>query len=487
MSSLKSIVTRFPPSPTGFLHVGSLRTALYNYLFAKQNKGKFIIRIEDTDRERYVEGAVENLIKTLKWAGLEYNEGPDIGGPHGPYIQSQRLELYREYAQKLIQNHHAYYCFCTKERLENMRKSQEAKKLAPKYDRYCLNLSKEEIEKNIHQSVSHVIRQKIPEKTIHFRDIVRGELTFEASTLDDQILLKSDGYPTYHLANVVDDHLMEVTHVIRGEEWLPSTPKHILLYEACEWTPPQFAHLPLLLNPDKTKLSKRQGDVAVEDYIQKGYLKEALLNFVALLGWHPTEDEEILSMEDLLRKFSLEKVQKGGAIFNREKLDWLNGVYIRKLSTEELAKRIHPIIEKEAWFHDDPKFKEYVKLIQERLKTLSEAPNMLKCFFIKHHKYDLALFENEKMKVDRGIAKKSLEEAKKMMEENEIDYKSEESIKAHLLNLALKMQIKNGQLLWPLRVSLTNEVYSPGVFEMIHILGKEKTLQRIHDALGAMA
>lgn len=487
MSSQKSIVTRFPPSPTGFLHVGSLRTALYNYLFAKQNKGKFIIRIEDTDRERYIEGAVENLIKTLQWAGLEYDEGPDIDGPHCPYIQSQRLELYREHAKKLIQNHHAYYCFCSKEQLENMRKNQEAKKMAPKYDRHCLDLSAEEVKKNIHKGVPYVIRQKIPTKAVHFQDIVRGDLTFEASTLDDQILLKSDGYPTYHLANVVDDHLMEVTHVIRGEEWLPSTPKHILLYEAFEWTPPQFAHLPLLLNPDKTKLSKRQGDVAVEDYIQKGYLKEALLNFVALLGWHPKEDEEILSMDDLLKKFSLEKVQKGGAIFNKEKLDWLNGIYIRKLSQEELTERIRPCIEKESWFHDDPKLKEYVKLIQERLKTLNEAPNMLKCFFVKHHKYDLTLFENEKMKVDRAIAKKSLEEAKKMIEESEIDYESEESIKAHLLNLALKMQIKNGQLLWPLRVALTNESYSPGVFELIRIFGKETTLQRIHDALGTMA
>ncbi|MBI2464498.1 glutamate--tRNA ligase [Candidatus Peregrinibacteria bacterium] len=518
-----TVITRFPPSPTGFVHIGSLRTALYNYLFTKQQKGKLIIRIEDTDQTRQVDGAVENLLKTLKWAGIEYDEGPvlkekhivtndhiftnDKGqitkplstdvknnkqsdmyghleekGSHGPYIQSKRLDLYKKYAQELIEKGHAYYCFCTKERLEEMRKKQESLKLAPQYDRFCLKLDKKEIENNLKKGISCVIRQKIPNGNIEFNDIIRGHVTFATQTLDDQILIKSDGFPTYHLANVVDDHLMEVTHVIRGEEWLPSTPKHIHLYQALGWNLPIFAHLPLLLNPDKSKLSKRQGDVAVEEFIEKGYLRDALINFIALLGWHPTENEEIYTLNDLIEKFSLKRVQKAGAVFNKEKLDWMNSVYIKKLSIEELAQLIVPYLQKESWYRENPNILKYIQLIRERLKILSEAPGMLKFFFLDHLKYDVTLFENAKMKVDKNMAKNSLQFANDTLKNHEF-WEKDEDLKVPLLSIVEKLQIKNGQLLWPLRVALTNEAFSPGVFELLAAYGKEKSLQRISEAL----
>ncbi|OGU35790.1 MAG: glutamate--tRNA ligase, partial [Ignavibacteria bacterium GWA2_36_19] len=292
---------RFAPSPTGYLHVGGLRTALYNYLFAKHNNGKFILRIEDTDRNRYVESAVDNLIKALKWAGLQYDEGPDIGGIFEPYIQSQRLEIYKKHTDELIAKGEAYYCFCTPERLKNLKEEQEKKKLPQtKYDKHCLNLSTSEIENNLSNKIPYVVRLNVlPDQKIIFCDAIRNRVEFDSNNVDDQVLIKSDGYPTYHLANVVDDHLMKITHVIRGEEWISSTPKHVLLYDAFGWERPTFAHLPLLLNPDRSKLSKRQGDVAVEEYRDKGYLKEALINFVALLGWNAGDDREFYYLNEL--------------------------------------------------------------------------------------------------------------------------------------------------------------------------------------------
>jgi len=331
---MENIRVRFAPSPTGYLHVGGLRTALYNYLFAKKNNGKFILRIEDTDRKRYVEGAVENLIKVLKWAGLKYDEGPDIGGNFGPYMQSERLETYMKYAKELIDKGDAYYCFCTPERLDTLRKEQEKQKLPQaKYDKHCINLSKTEIDEKLKSGIPYVIRLNVqPDQKISFDDIIRGHIEFNSSNVDDQVLIKSDGYPTYHLAVVVDDHLMEISHVIRGEEWLSSTPKHVLLYNAFGWELPHFAHLPLLLNPDKSKLSKRQGDVAVEDYRDKGFLKDALINFVALLGWNAGDDQEFYYIDSLIEKFSLERVNKAGAVFDLQKLNWLNAEHLSKKS-----------------------------------------------------------------------------------------------------------------------------------------------------------
>ena len=329
---------RFAPSPTGYLHVGGLRTALYNYLFAKHNNGTFILRIEDTDRNRYVEGAVENLIGALKWAGLEFDEGPEAGGDYGPYMQSQRLDIYKKYADELILKGKAYYCFCTPERLLGLRKEQEKQKLPQtKYDKHCLHLSKEEIENNLTSGIPKIVRLNVESnQTIKFDDIIREHIEFESNNVDDQVLIKSDGYPTYHLANVVDDHFMKITHVIRGEEWLSSTPKHVLLYDAFGWERPVFAHLPLLLNPDRSKLSKRQGDVAVEDYRDKGFINEALVNFVALLGWNAGDDKEFYYMDDLINNFSLERVNKAGAVFDLQKLNWLNAEHLRKKSSQEL-------------------------------------------------------------------------------------------------------------------------------------------------------
>ncbi|EKD64084.1 MAG: hypothetical protein ACD_51C00073G0001 [uncultured bacterium] len=489
------LTTRFAPSPTGFLHVGGLRTALYSYLFARQNKGKFILRIEDTDQKRYVEGATESLINTLNWFGLEYEEGPELHdnkivekGPSGPYFQSARTEIYKKYAEELLAHGHAYRCFCTEERLTQMREKQTAQKLAPMYDRACLSLSAQEIEEKMKKGEAYVIRQKMSyEQKIVFEDTIRGHMEFDPKNIDDQVLIKSDGFPTYHLANVVDDHLMGVTHVIRGEEWLPSTPKHIALYQALGWQHPIFAHLPLLLNPDKTKLSKRQGDVAAEDYIKKGYLREAIINFIALLGWNPGTTDEFFTLEELIEKFSIDRVQKAGAVFNLEKLNWLNGHYIRQKSPEELAKLITPTLPD--WYKNSPyKDEKYllkaIKIIQTRLETLTQSAEMLKFFFVTDVEFRRDLLLSEKMKVDAAIAKLALEESLKALESlPESDFETEEKIKAVLTEVIQKNNLKNGQVLWPIRVALTGEQYSPGTFEVIIGLGKEISLKRIREYL----
>lgn len=490
------IRTRFAPSPTGFVHIGSLRTTLYNYLFSRKNKGKFILRIEDTDQTRIVPGAVENLIKTLKWAGLSYDEGPEIGGNFGPYIQSQRLELYKKYAQELLEKGAAYRCFCTPQRLEEMRREQEAHKAPPRYDRHCLKLSKSEIEKLVAANTPYVIRQKIPDphtgdEDVTWNDLVRGEVSFKYETIDDQVLVKSDGYPTYHLANVTDDHLMEITHVIRGEEWLSSTPKHILLYRAFGWKTPAFAHLPLLLNKDRTKLSKRQGHVAVEEYIKEGYLPEAVLNFIALLGWHPggDETEEVFTLEQLAEKFSLEKVHKGGAVFDLEKLDWMNWQWRRRKFEQmpgEKTDKLIALCEEflPAEYKKDKKFlgRCLITVEEKTVKQPKETQKHIEFYFKDKIAADPALIANPKMKVDRQIAKKALAETIKTLESfNGAD--DQNLIKELLIGVVAKLGLKNGQVLWPVRVALTGEQFSPGVFEVIWALGKEKTINRLKSYL----
>ena len=326
------VKVRFAPSPTGYLHIGGLRTALYNYLFAKNNHGKMLLRIEDTDQSRLVEGAIEGLIHSMNWAEIYHDEGPFIEegqikqkGDNGPYIQSQRLEIYNQYIKQLLDNGWAYHCFCSKERLDELREEQSRKGQTPKYDGHCRDLTKEKVQEKIEAGMEYVIRLKLPEnRLVAFDDIVRGHIVVNTEDLDDQVLIKSDGYPTYHFAVIVDDHLMGITHVIRGEEWLPSTPKHVLLYEAFGWEAPKFVHLPNILNRDRKKLSKRHGDVAVEDFIRKGYLPEALINFIALLGWSPGIDQEIFSMDELIELFDLKRVNKSGAIFDINKLNWMN-------------------------------------------------------------------------------------------------------------------------------------------------------------------
>lgn len=476
-----TVVTRFAPSPTGYLHVGGLRTALYAYLFARQNKGKFILRIEDTDQKRYVEGAVESLQNALKFFDLNWDEGP--------IFQSHRTEIYQKYAQQLLESGKAYRCFCTSEELDAMREQQAKLKIAPKYDRRCLELAPEKAAEKLAAGIPFVIRQLIPYKDIDFHDVIRGDMHFHGKDIDDQVLIKSDGLPTYHLANVVDDHEMEVTHVIRGEEWLPSTPKHLWLYEAFGWTPPIFAHLPLLLNPDRSKLSKRQGDVAAEDFVAKGYLKEAMINFIAFLGWNPGTEEEIFSLEDLVQRFSLDRVQKAGAVFNLEKLDWLNGHYLRAKSPEEMETLILPLLEKEEWYKPEllaalapEQKKAIVTSVQTRMKVLNDGPVMLKPFLLDKLDYKRDLFFSEKMKVDEATVKLALENAIPALEALE-NYDEEEAIKTALVDVIAKLGLKNGQVLWPLRVALTNEEYSPGVFELCRIMGKDLTLKRLKAAL----
>lgn len=479
---MNEIRTRFAPSPTGYLHVGGLRTALYNFLFARKNNGKFILRIEDTDRSRYVEGAVENLINTLKWCDLIYDEGPDVGGPYGPYIQSQRLEIYKQHAEELVKKGHAYYCFCTPERLAQIREEQLRLKVPQvKYDKHCLKLSQDEIAQKLEQNTPYVIRLNVPEnQVVRFFDIIREEVEFETNNIDDQVLLKSDGYPTYHLANVVDDHLMKVSHVIRGEEWLPSTPKHILLYDFFGWEKPQFAHLPLLLNPDRSKLSKRQGDVAVEEYRAKGYLKEALINFVALLGWNAGDDQEFYYLNELIEKFSLERVNKSGAVFDLNKLLWLNGEHIRKKSVEELLPMLKEELQKSKYasqnFSD-----EYLKLViasmHERIDFVHEIITKSYYFFEKPTSY-------EEKAIQKNWKSETPEQLKLLINEFEkIENPTKEKYEEVLSKVAEQLNVGKGKLIHPLRLALTGTSAGPGIFDIIYILGKDEVKERVLKAI----
>lgn len=474
MSSAKPIITRFPPSPTGFLHVGGLRTALYNYLVARQHKGKFFLRIEDTDQARIVPGAVEQLLTILDRFGLKRSN-------RRPMIQSQRLKIYRHHAQDLIDRQLGYYCFCSAERLEELKGKQRAHGLPPMYDGFCRNLNAETIQQRLAAHEPHVIRFAMPrtgQTTIP--DLVRGGVVFNNAILDDQIIIKTDGYPTYHLASVVDDHALGVTHVIRGEEWLSSTPKHIILYQAFEWTPPQFAHLPLLLNPDKTKLSKRQGDVAVEDYVAKGYLPEALLNFVLLLGWNPGTDQEIFSLAEMVNAFSLSTVNKSGAVFDTKKLDWLNSHYIRALAIPALAKLCRPYFEQAGIRANQKMVEKVVATEQQRIKTLAEIVDATRFFFEQPH-YDPQLLAWKGMSSeDAKINLKNLSnELEKITGKKWTAAYIEETIKKFIETNTLKV----GEMLWPMRVALCGRQNSPGPFEIADALGKPETLKRIDYAI----
>jgi len=473
---------RFAPSPTGYLHVGGLRTALYNYLYAKRFNGKFILRIEDTDRNRYVEGAVEKLIDSLKWCGLEFEEGPGKDGGFGPYTQSERLSIYKEHVDNLIAQGHAYYCFCTPERLEALREEQQRLKLPQaKYDKHCLSLSETEVKEKLASGAPFVVRLNVPaDKKIYFKDIVRGDVEFDSSVVDDQVLLKSDGYPTYHLANVVDDHLMAITHVIRGEEWLSSTPKHVLLYDFFGWDRPQFAHLPLLLNPDKSKLSKRQGDVAVEDYRDKGYLKEALVNFVALLGWTAGDDQEFYYLNELVEKFSLERVNKAGAVFNVEKLNWLNAEHLRKKSKEELIQLVKAEIPysdyKEILFSDE--------LISQIIDSMLERVSFAKEFLTKAEYLfkDFASYEDETVK--KRWKEDSSMLLKKFADKIEaIESPVKEDYEHALHKVAEENNVGNGKVIHPLRLAVSGVGGGPGVFDICKIIGKERVINRIYKAI----
>jgi len=471
------IRVRFAPSPTGFLHIGGLRTCFYNWLYAKQNKGKFILRIEDTDRERMVPNAVEDLIKILKTMGLNWDEF---------YTQSERLEIYQKYAQELLDKGHAYYCFCSSSELKEMREKQIAKKMAPQYDGRCRKLSEKEIAIKIKDGQSYVIRLKIPkEDKGEFFDVIRGKIEIDLKNIDDQILLKSDKWPTYHLANVVDDHLMNITHVIRGEEWLPSTIKHVLLYQFFGWKSPKFVHLPLLLNPDKSKLSKRQGDVAVEDYLSQGYLPEALLNFISLLGWNPGNDKEIFDTKGLIKDFSLKRIQKAGAIFNREKLDWLNGYYIRQMSIDDLTKECMPYLEQSGIIEKSENLdwlKKIISLEQKRMKKLSDIINLGSYFWVDKMEYDAQILiwkDTPQIEIKNNLIK--LEEILNKIPETEFN-----SANINKKVLAWAPEEGKGSIFWPWRVALSGLKASPPPNDIAEILGKEKTLKRIKQAINKL-
>ena len=476
--SNKNVRVRFAPSPTGYLHVGGLRTALYNYLFAKRQNGKFILRIEDTDQSRKVEGAVENLIQTLKWAGVEYDEGPDKDGGFGPYVQSQRLSIYQTHAEELIHKGHAYYCFCSAERLAEVKNKNKELKLPFSYDRHCRQIDPAEAKRRVDAGEPHVVRMKMPlEGELTFEDVIRGNVTIGFNVLDDQVLIKTDGFPTYHLAVVVDDHLMGITHVIRGEEWLSSVPKHILLYQFFGWELPVMAHLPLLLNPDKSKLSKRQGDVAVEDYRNKGYLKEALVNFVSFLGWNPGDDRELFSLEQLVQEFSLERVGKSGAVFNIEKLNWLNQQHLRLKSNEELAAMMKPLFAaKGITIEDDVYLASVIALLKDRLTFPQDFVNISEYFFLDPKTFDEAAMKKN-WTADAPVRMLLLAEVLKML-----SVFTHETIEKVMRAFAERFEIKTNELIHPTRLALSGKPAGPGLFEMMAVLGKETVVRRLLSA-----
>ncbi len=474
-----SVRVRFAPSPTGYLHIGGLRTALYNYLFARHHGGKFVLRIEDTDKTRYVEGSVENIIAMLRWCGLDYDEGPNKGGPYGPYVQSERTEIYRQYARELLDKGAAYIAFDTPEELERMRQRQQQAGIVPKYDRTTMRnqftLGEEETRRLLAENVPYVIRLKVPlTGTIQFSDLIRGEISVPARDVDDQILLKSDGYPTYHLANVVDDHLMKITHVIRGEEWLPSMPKHVLLYEAFGWEKPKFAHLPLLLNPDRTKLSKRHGHVAVEDFKKEGYFPEALINFVALLGWNPTGEREIYSLEELIAMFDLTKVNKAGAIFDVKKLRWINAHYLRQKDPKELAQQLRQYIEERGLGDFSLEYlAKVVVLLRERVDLLPEIFTFGDYMFHPPQYFDLQYFAKVWSEEIQQLIPALLERLKA------VDSWEHTRLWEELKAFAKQQGIKVGKVMNALRLMITGKSVGAGMTETMEVLGKEETIQRI--------
>ena len=475
--------TRFAPSPTGYMHIGNLRTALYEYLIAKSKGGKFILRIEDTDQERYVEGAVDIIYNTLKVTGLEHDEGPDKDGGYGPYIQSERMKLgiYMKYALELVEKGEAYYCFCTKERLDSLKESNAEGDAFAKYDRHCLSLTKEEIDENLKSGKPFVIRQKMPQEgTTTFNDVVYGSITVDNSELDDQILIKSDGMPTYNFANVVDDHLMNITHVVRGSEYLSSTPKYNLLYKAFGWDAPEYVHLPPVMKDAHNKLSKRNGDASFGDLVDKGYIPEAIVNYIALLGWSPSDNTEIFTLEELKQKFDISGLSKSPAIFDTAKLTWMNGEYIKNMEQEKYLFLVVPRLEKviKNKFLD---LKKIALLLQKRLETLNDIPTLVD-FFDSLPEYETSLYVHKKMKTTEEIALSSLKAAVPVIEG--IDKWEESVIHDALINLVTELGIKNGQLLWPIRTALSGKPTSPGgAIELADILGKEETLKRIEEGI----
>ena len=467
---------RFAPSPTGYPHVGNIRTALFNWLFARHTNGVFILRIEDTDQARKVEGAVEIIMDSLKWLGMVCDEGP--------YFQSQRLEMYRKYADQLVREGNAYCCFCSSERLDSMRKDQIARKLPSGYDRRCRELTDEQIKAAKASGIEPVVRFKSPlEGKTTITDLIRGEVVFDNSTLDDFVLLKSDGFPTYHLANIIDDHFMNISHVMRAEEWLSSTPRHLLLYRAFGWQPPQFAHLPMILGPDKSKLSKRHGATAINEYRDKGYLPEAMINFLTLLGWSLDDKTEIMGTEQIIKNFSIERVSKTAAVFNMDKLEWMNGVYIRNLAPEEFVTRCLPFVERDISpeIHrsiDTSYLRQIAPLVQERAKTLGEVPQLVDFFFADKLVYDTALLQGKLEKIQAiAVLRNSLSALESLQ-----DWKTE-LMETAVRPLTEQVGLKAGPFFGVLRVAVTGRTASPPLFQTMEVLGRERCMDRLNEAL----
>ena len=486
--SERSVRVRYAPSPTGYPHIGNIRTALFNWLFARHSGGKFIVRIEDTDQSRRVEGALESILDSLRWLCLDWDEGPEVGGEYGPYLQSERVELYQKHARQLLEGGYAYQCYCSPERLADMRAGMaERKESTRSYDRHCRDLGPEEQSKREAEGITPVIRFKAPIKgETTFNDLIRGDITFNNSELDDLVLLKSDGYPTYHLANIVDDHFMQITHVMRADEWLSSTPRHVLLYAALGWEPPLFAHLPMILGPDKSKLSKRHGAASLTEYRDMGYLPEAMMNFLALLGWALDDRTDIIDRDDLIKHFTIDGISKTGAIFSHDKLDWMNGMYMRHIVEE---KGIEAFVERAMPFMeaglpqtvDRPLDREYVNriapLIYERVKLLSDAAKQAEFFFIDDLEYNRNLLLVKGL--DANKAKEALGVCMKRLEDCDFDASSLEN---HLRPLAEELGLKTGQLFGLLRVAVTGRTAAPPLFQTMEVLGKERCLKRISAA-----
>jgi len=488
----KPVRVRYAPSPTGDFHVGGARTALFNWLFARHHGGRFILRIEDTDRKRYNPQALQWLLDGLRYLELDWDEGPEVGGGYGPYVQTERLEIYREHCRRLVEAGAAYRCFCTPERLQELARQAQQRGERGGYDRACRNLDPEEAARRAEAGEPHVVRFKMPlegETTVH--DAIRGDITFPNAVLQDTVLMKSDGIPTYHLANVVDDHLMEISHVLRGDEWVNSLPLHIHLYRAFGWEPPVMAHLPLILNPTgKGKMSKREErapdgsvrPVFVRTFQELGYLPEAMINFLALLGWSYDDKTEIMSRQELIERFTLERVQASPAVWNYDKLDHMNGYYIRQLAPEDLAGRLVPFFEKAGWKADREKVLQIVPLIRERIKRLSDAVAVADFFFLeKLPPYDAA--ELIPKKGDAAMALAALERGREAL--GKIEF-TREAIEAALRGEAEKLGIKAGQMFHPIRVAISGRKVSPPLFESLEVLGKETSLARIDEAIAKL-
>ena len=480
---------RFAPSPTGKVHAGNIHTAIFDYLWARHTGGTFILRIEDTDVERKEAGAVEHMMEALKWLGLDWDEGPGVGGPYGPYYQSQSFPIYKAAAEKLVADGHAYYCFCSTERLEAMHQQQEANKQLTGYDRACRNLTAEECKAKESQGIKSVVRFKVPlegQMTIH--DLIYGDISFDYKNIDDFVMLKSDGYPTYHLANVVDDTAMKITHVIRGEEWISSTPRHLLMYQAFGYTPPQYIHMAMIVGADRAKLSKRRGAISILEYRDMGYLSEALFNFLVLIGWSLDDKTEIMTRQQIIEKFSLERMGRTAAAFNQDKLDWMNGVYIRNLPFDDLADRLLPFLDR--YLPPEVKrpldavyVKEITPLIKERIITLKEAAAYADFFFLDNLTHDAAKFVDKK--TDAATALKALKSAEEKL--SALDDFNRDQLETTLRSLAETLGIKAGQLFNVLRVAATARDATPPLFETMAALGQDRCLQRIKSAIAVLS